>query len=89
MDSADELNEQIALVADIENTRCYPDVAGKWKVGELRLTQEEAFRADNLYGRRTRSSLLRFEGYRRGDKLFSRNYAITQSRNYESFRWRH
>lgn len=30
MESA-ELNEQIALVADIEITRHYPDVAGKWE----------------------------------------------------------
>lgn len=31
VEPADELNEQIALVADIEGTRRYSDVAGKWE----------------------------------------------------------
>lgn len=66
--------EQIALVANIENTRCYLDVGGKWKVGPETLRARRRFAGDNLYCRRMR--LLTpfaspFESYRGGKIIFT------------------
>jgi len=52
MKSVDELSGQIALVADIENTCRYPDVAGKWQTTRRELMSNPrirvgAFCADN------------------------------------------
>jgi len=44
MKSADELSEQIALVADIENTCRYPDVAGKWQTTRRELMSNPRIR---------------------------------------------
>lgn len=48
MESADELNEQIALVADIENTRHYSDVVGKWETSR-RTSSNTRIRRETRY----------------------------------------
>jgi len=44
MKSVDELSEQIALVADIENTCRYLDVAGKWQTTRRELMSNPRIR---------------------------------------------